>query len=145
MIERNETHKHNNPSHLRDDFARCCVLCELQTGMGFWLASERKTIVTRRRVMGQVYITVVAIMFLMIIKWVSKQMKLDKHIRTGILRESECLVQLRLGVDANRQHVTNTWYDFPDGSRPEARDQTVLYGHLNWYSGTFRPHSPLSK
>lgn len=86
VTERNETHKHNNPSHLRGDFARCCGLCELQTGMGFWPASEKKTIVTRSRVMGQVYITVVAIMFLIIIKWVSVQMRLDKHIRTGILR-----------------------------------------------------------
>lgn len=61
--------------------------------------------------MGQVYITVVAIMFLIIIKWVSGQMRLDKHIRTGILRGSECLVQYAaLGADANGQHVTNTWY-----------------------------------
>jgi hypothetical protein len=40
--ERNKTHKHSNPSHLRGDFARCCGLCELRTGMGFWLASEKK-------------------------------------------------------------------------------------------------------
>jgi hypothetical protein len=45
------------------------------------------------------------------------------------------------------QHVTNTWYDLwgPSEARDTAREQTVLYGHLNWYSGTFRPHSPLSK
>jgi hypothetical protein len=69
--KRKETHKRNNPSHLRGDFARCCGLCELQTRMGFWLASGRKTIATRSRVMGQVYIAVVAIMFLINIKWVS--------------------------------------------------------------------------
>jgi hypothetical protein len=95
VTERKETHKHNNPSHLRGDFARCCGLCELQTGISLWRAGEGKIIVTRSRVVGQVYITVVAIMFLIIIKWVSGQMRLDKHIRTGILRGSECLVQVR--------------------------------------------------
>jgi hypothetical protein len=64
--------------------------------------------------MGQVYIAVVAIMFLIIIKWVSMQMRLDKHIRTGILRGSVCLVQrsgrLRQSLRCG-QHVTNTWFD----------------------------------
>jgi hypothetical protein len=53
--------------------------------MGFWLASERKTIVTRSRVMGQVYITVVAVVFLIVIVRGSVVDMLDKHIRTGIL------------------------------------------------------------
>jgi hypothetical protein len=51
-----------------------------------WQVKE-KALVTRSRVMGQVYIAVVAIMFLVIIKWVSMQIRIDKHIRTGILRE----------------------------------------------------------
>lgn len=48
--------------------------------------------------MGQVYIAVVAIMFLIINKYVSREMRLDKHIRTGILR-GRCWAQRKLVED----------------------------------------------
>jgi hypothetical protein len=39
--------------------------------------------------MGQVYITVVAVVFLIDIGWGSVDARLDKHVRTGILKGNE--------------------------------------------------------
>ena len=54
---------HNNPSRLPSDFVRCYALCELGKHKYRRLAI-RRLIRTGSRVMGQIHVAIVTVMFL---------------------------------------------------------------------------------
>ena len=53
----------NNPSRLPSDFVRCYALCELEK-YEYRMTATRRLIRTGSRVMGQIHVAIVTVMFL---------------------------------------------------------------------------------